>query len=76
MIERLESLYDLFLKEGFAPILSEWKKYAGFLGKRVEVTSGARKLSGVAVDVDSDGSLILKQTDGSVKLVSGDLSVN
>jgi BirA family biotin operon repressor/biotin-[acetyl-CoA-carboxylase] ligase len=76
LIERLESLYDLFLKEGFAPILSEWKKYAGFFGKRVEVTSGAKKLSGAAVDVDSDGSLILKQADGSVKLVSGDLSVN
>jgi BirA family biotin operon repressor/biotin-[acetyl-CoA-carboxylase] ligase len=76
LIERLESLYDLFSKEGFVPILSEWKKYAGFLGKRVEVTSGAKKLSGAAVDVDSDGSLILKQTDGSVKLVSGDLSVN
>ncbi|NWF86565.1 biotin--[acetyl-CoA-carboxylase] ligase [Candidatus Bathyarchaeota archaeon] len=76
LIEKLETVYYLFLKEGFAPILDEWKKYACFLGQKVEVASGAEKLHGIAVDIDSDGSLILKQNDSSIKLVSGDLSLN
>ncbi|NWG10302.1 biotin--[acetyl-CoA-carboxylase] ligase [Candidatus Bathyarchaeota archaeon] len=73
LMEKLETLYFLLLKEGSAPILSEWKKHADFLGKRVEVTIGDKKFSGMAVDVGVDGSLILKQENGSVKLVSGDL---
>jgi BirA family biotin operon repressor/biotin-[acetyl-CoA-carboxylase] ligase len=75
LIERLENSYYLFLEEGFTAILSGWKKYAGFLGKMVEVTSGVDKLRGVAMDIDSDGSLILKQNGVSVKVLSGDLSV-
>lgn len=75
VIEKLENLYTSFLKEGSAHILNEWKKYAGFIGKKVEITSGANKFSGIAVDVDVDGSLILKHNDDSLKLVSGDLSV-
>lgn len=76
LIEKLETLYHLFLKEGFTPILNEWKKYASFLGKNVEVANGTEKTHGIAVDIDSDGSLVLKQNDGSIKLVSGDLSLN
>jgi BirA family biotin operon repressor/biotin-[acetyl-CoA-carboxylase] ligase len=73
--ERLERVYLSFLKEGFAVVIDEWKRYAAFLGKQVEVTSGADRFSGIAVNVDSDGSLILRQGDNLVRIVSGDLSL-
>jgi BirA family biotin operon repressor/biotin-[acetyl-CoA-carboxylase] ligase len=75
LIGKLENVYCLFLNEGFAPVLKEWKKYAGFLGKKVEVIRGAEKFCGVALNVDSDGSLILKQNKETVKLISGDLLI-
>ncbi|MBE0520261.1 biotin--[acetyl-CoA-carboxylase] ligase [Candidatus Bathyarchaeota archaeon] len=76
LLERLENLYELFIKEGFNPILEEWKNYAGFLGCKVEVTGPTGKMSGVALDVDYEGALVLRLEDGTVKRVFvGDVSV-
>jgi len=76
LLERLENLYELFIKEGFNSILEEWKNYAGFLGRQVEVTSLTEKLSGLALDVDHDGALVLKLEDGMIRRVFvGDTSL-
>jgi len=76
LLERLESLYELFVKEGFNPILEEWKTYAGFLGCKVEVTGPTGKMSGLALDVDYEGALVLRLEDGTVRRVFvGDVSV-
>jgi BirA family biotin operon repressor/biotin-[acetyl-CoA-carboxylase] ligase len=76
LLERLESLYELIVKEGFNPILEEWKNYAGFLGCKVEVTGPTGKMSGLALDVDPEGALVLRLEDGTVKRVFvGDVSI-
>jgi BirA family biotin operon repressor/biotin-[acetyl-CoA-carboxylase] ligase len=76
LLEKLENFYELFLKEGFCPILRKWKTYAGFLGYQVEVTNGVEKWVGLASDVGDDGSLILKLEDGKLKRVFvGDASL-
>jgi BirA family biotin operon repressor/biotin-[acetyl-CoA-carboxylase] ligase len=76
LIEKFEGCYDLFNEKGFASILAEWKKNAVFLGSDVEVTLGTETLRGVAVDVDDDGSLIIRLEDGKVKHVyDGDVSL-
>jgi BirA family biotin operon repressor/biotin-[acetyl-CoA-carboxylase] ligase len=69
LLEKLENFYELFMKEGFDPILKEWKKYAGFLGCQVEVASGIEKWVGLALDVENDGALIMRLEDGTVKRV-------
>ena len=69
LLEKLENLYELFTKEGFKPILKEWKNYAGFLNRQVEIASPTEKLSGLALDVDDDGALVIKLKDGTVKHV-------
>jgi len=69
LLGKLESFYELFLKEGFGCILAEWKKYAGFLGCQVEVASGTEKWVGLASDVEDDGALILRLENGTVKRV-------
>jgi len=69
LLEKLENIYELFLKEGFAPVLGKWKKYAGFLGCQVEVTSETEKLVGLALDVANDGALVVRLEDGTVKRV-------
>ena len=69
LLEKLENVYELFIRECFDSILAEWKKYASFLGCQVEVASGTEKWVGLASDVGDDGSLILRLEDGTVKRV-------
>jgi BirA family biotin operon repressor/biotin-[acetyl-CoA-carboxylase] ligase len=74
LLEKLERLFDVFLEKGFCVVLDEWKKHAGFLGCQVEVVSLDERLTGLALDVDRSGSLVLKLGDGTVKHVfAGDV---
>lgn len=76
LLEQLEKLYELFTKEGFKPVLEEWKNYAGFLGQQVQVTSLTEELGGLALDVNHDGALVLRLEDGTRKQVFvGDVSL-
>ena len=76
VLERLEYVYELFVKEGFASVLTMWKKYATFLGCKVEVLTGTEKLVGLALDVDDDGGLTVKLENGTVKhVLVGDVSL-
>jgi BirA family biotin operon repressor/biotin-[acetyl-CoA-carboxylase] ligase len=74
LLEELERWYAIFLKEGGAPVLEAWRDRAKIEGKRVRVTSFGETLSGVAVDIDSDGAMILETKDGKRKrIVAGDV---
>jgi len=76
LLEKMENLYQQFLKEGFTPILERWKGYASFLGCEVEIHGEGERLEGTASNVDEDGALILKLKDGSTRRVfAGDLSL-
>jgi BirA family biotin operon repressor/biotin-[acetyl-CoA-carboxylase] ligase len=76
LVEKLESHYQMLLREGFDSVLGKWKMYAGFLEQQVEVVDQDKRVRGVAIDVDSDGMLVLKLEDGSLKRFAiGDVSV-
>jgi len=76
LLEKMESLYQQFLKEGFTPILEKWKSYASFLDCEVEVHGDGERLEGTALNIDNEGALILRLKDGSVRRVFvGDLSL-
>lgn len=76
LLEKLEKTLDLYVNEGFMPVLSEWKKYAFFLGKEVEIVDREKKIKGTACDVAEDGALVLRFEDGSSRRVfAGDLSL-
>ncbi|MEM3616851.1 MAG: biotin--[acetyl-CoA-carboxylase] ligase [Candidatus Bathyarchaeia archaeon] len=69
LLEKVDNFYQIFFKEGFTPILKEWKRYASFLGCAVEVSIDDERLEGIASDVDDSGALVLRLEDGSVKRV-------
>jgi len=74
LLEELERWYDIFLEEGGAPVLKAWRDRAQIQGKEVRVTSFDEVLIGRAVDVDSDGALILETRGGERKrIVAGDV---
>jgi len=75
-LESFESSYDLFQAEGFAPILARWKARSGLPGRRVVIRVPGRDLAGVAVDVDENGFLLLRDDQGrDHRIFSGDVTV-
>jgi BirA family biotin operon repressor/biotin-[acetyl-CoA-carboxylase] ligase len=74
LLEELEDWYEVFLEEGGTVILKAWRDRAQIQGKQVTVTSFGETLRGVAIDVDSDGALILETETGERKrVVAGDV---
>jgi BirA family biotin operon repressor/biotin-[acetyl-CoA-carboxylase] ligase len=71
-----ESLYDDLVKSGFEPIRTKWKALSNTIGANVVVSMPTEKVTGTAVDIDSDGALILKKEDGSLeKIIAGVVSL-
>jgi BirA family biotin operon repressor/biotin-[acetyl-CoA-carboxylase] ligase len=74
LLSELERWYAIFLKQGSTVILKAWRDWAQIEGRRVKVTSFGETFVGIAVDVDSDGALILETEDGKRKrVVAGDI---
>jgi len=70
LLSHLDRTYAQFLQDGIAPILEDWRRFAGFLGRRVRVALEGRTLDGQAVDVDASGALLVRTDTGLVESVS------
>ena len=74
LLVEIERLY-LSLPAGGA-VYQEWRDRLVMLGKRVRIKSGKTVYKGIAESVASDGSLLLRQSDGSLtKIVAGDATL-
>ncbi len=75
LLWELEVGYELFLKEGGEPILKAWKEQAQIEGKMVRVNFLGETISGMALDVDTDGALLLRLENGKERrIVAGDVA--
>lgn len=74
LLNWLEELY-LALQRGEA-VHEEWRRRLETLGRQVRVRFGAEVEEGLAEDVDSDASLILRRPDGSrVVIAAGEVTL-
>ena len=74
ILEGLESDYLLLKKEGFKPIVEEWKHLSAMLGSRIKVVLQNSAFEGQAHDIDDDGSLVVRLDSGVLRKVSsGDI---
>ncbi len=74
LLVEIERLY-LTLQTG-GSIFEEWRDRLVMLGKRIRLKSGKTIYEGIAESVASDGSLLLRQSDGSLtKIVAGDATL-
>jgi BirA family biotin operon repressor/biotin-[acetyl-CoA-carboxylase] ligase len=72
----LEFYYGLFNQGAFAQVLKDWKARSGTLGRPVRFEDKGRMLEGIAVDLDVNGALLVKLSDGRiVRRISGDVLV-
>jgi BirA family biotin operon repressor/biotin-[acetyl-CoA-carboxylase] ligase len=72
---RLAAWHDRFVAEGTGELVRAWSARADFFGRRVTVSAGRERLTGVAEALDDDGALRLRGDDGVlVRVIAGELT--
>lgn len=75
-LRELEEALDEFRAAGFEPFRRQWKDRSCTLERRVLVAGGRDHLEGRAVDIDSNGALVLECDDGSRRrILTGDVTL-
>lgn len=64
-------LYDEWHLHGFQNVRVKWLERAYNIHKPVIVSGVKNKISGIFADLDNNGNLLLKLSDGSIKAISG-----
>lgn len=75
ILESFECFYKKALNN-FDDILEIWRKNCCNLGKPVKIIGKNESFEGIAINVDEDGSLLVKRENGNIeKVLSGDISL-
>jgi BirA family transcriptional regulator, biotin operon repressor / biotin---[acetyl-CoA-carboxylase] ligase len=67
ILEKLEHYYDALSRGKTLEIIDSWKEKSEMFGKKAIVYDGNEKFIGHVIDIDQNGALVMKLTDGSVK---------
>lgn len=75
ILRRIESNYLGLGKDSAAAILDKWRKSNITLGRRVRVVSEKNTREGQALDIDTDGALLIRNDSGlTEKVTAGDIA--
>jgi BirA family biotin operon repressor/biotin-[acetyl-CoA-carboxylase] ligase len=70
VVHKIEYYYDNLLRPGKTiEILDRWKQESDIFGKRAIVCDGTQKFEGEVIDLDNNGSLIMRLDDSSIKKI-------
>lgn len=76
ILEELEQRYEEIRREGFATVFSTWRTMNCTLGFQVSVVTADQQFTGLAIDIDAEGALLVKKMDGLIeRVLSGDVSI-
>lgn len=76
ILEKLEKLYFLYLKQGFFPIKLMWESYAVSIGKMITARTLTGEIRGKATGITEDGVLLIEDTEGKVhNIYSADIQI-
>lgn len=67
--------YKHYLQNGFSNVLDNWREMNTTLGREVIVKAIDEEYSGIAVDVDEEGYLMVENERGIFRVVAGDVSI-
>jgi len=74
ILRKIEDNYLILLKKSSSPILEKWRSYSITLGRRVEVICHRQHFGGEAMDIDTDGGLLVRRDSGIIeKFMAGDI---
>ena len=69
LLNRFEYWYEKFIEEG-ETVMKRWRELSDTFGRRIKVSAENKVFEGVAEMIDSEGSLMLRQNNGSLKRIS------
>jgi BirA family biotin operon repressor/biotin-[acetyl-CoA-carboxylase] ligase len=76
ILDELDGELKALKGEGSAPLLNKWRSLSVTIGKRVRVETAREIFTGLALDIDEEGLLVVKAVDGGLRTVSsGDLTM-
>ena len=76
VLMKLEWLYELYAREGFAPIKELWESFAISVGKMITATTPQKKIVGEALGITDDGVLLMKDAQGVIhSIYSADIEL-
>ncbi len=64
---RLSTWYDIWSREGFAPIRAALRPWMGHFGQPVHITAGTSRFEGTAADLDESGRLVVRLDSGVLR---------
>ncbi len=74
LLRRIESNYSFLEDKGSQMIIDKWRNFSLTLGRRVKVYCQNKHIEGQAVDIDTDGGLLIRKDSGLIhKVMSGDV---
>ncbi|MBF0490712.1 MAG: biotin--[acetyl-CoA-carboxylase] ligase [Candidatus Omnitrophica bacterium] len=74
VLRSMELWYTKILKGDFAEVLEYCKEHSSTLKKRVRITESTGELEGEAINIDSDGALLIRLDSGkTIKKTAGDV---
>jgi BirA family biotin operon repressor/biotin-[acetyl-CoA-carboxylase] ligase len=74
ILRRIEYNYAHLEEKAKPDIIDKWRSFNTTLGKRVKVISQRHQVEGQAIDIDSDGGLLVRRDSGlTEKVMSGDV---
>jgi BirA family biotin operon repressor/biotin-[acetyl-CoA-carboxylase] ligase len=65
----LDALEQGIAAEPWDRVIAEWKTISVTLNRPVRIVTAKEETSGVAVDVDESGALLLRQADGTMATI-------
>ena len=75
VLQNLDRYYTEVCQNGFDGIFNEWRHVSATLGKCVHVAGQDTDFTGVALDIDEDGALLVRTEAGVKKVLAGDVSI-
>jgi BirA family biotin operon repressor/biotin-[acetyl-CoA-carboxylase] ligase len=70
IVDKIEYYYNFISSGKSSGIIELWKQNSDMLGRRAIVYDGIQKIIGEVVDIDQDGSLVMKLGDDSIKKIT------
>lgn len=70
LIKNFDSLYHLFLKNGFEAIRHEWLSHAAYKGQTIKVRLPEETFHATFLDIDETGQLVVELENGEKRKVS------
>lgn len=75
-LSQFEHYYIILREEGFSSVIEDLRALSAVIGRQVVVSFNGKKFEGQAVDMDTDGALIIRLDSGVEKrIVAGNIAI-